>query len=221
MSEILERLKLLRVIPVVTIERAEDMAPVADTLVEGGLPCVEITFRTPAAADAIRTISDRTDILIGAGTVLSIHQVKTAMDAGARFIASPGFNLNVAGYCMKNNIVHTPGVCTPTEIEAALDAGLYVLKFFPAEACGGLDMLKAVSGPYKAVEFIPTGGINARNLARYLQFSRVLACGGSWIASQAMIRDGRFGDILKNTRDAVKIVEQCSDTASPVNQKSK
>ena len=206
MRGIITRFRTLRVIPVIAIDRSDDAMPLADTLVEGGLPCAEITFRTTAAVDAIRNISGRGDILVGAGTVLSIDQVKTVMDAGARFIVSPGFNPKVADYCVKNDIVHIPGVCTPSEIEAALSLGLRILKFFPAEALGGLKTLKAISSPYKELEFIPTGGINLKNLADYLQFSKVLACGGTWIAGSTLISAGRFKDILRNTQNAVKVI---------------
>jgi len=198
----------LRVIPVVAIERAEDTMPLADTLIEGGLPCAEITFRTPAAADAMRIMSKRGDILVGAGTVLTVEQIKIALDAGARFMVSPGFNPKVANYCVKNNIVFTPGICTPSDIEAALDFDLNLLKFFPAEAFGGLGTLKAMSGPYTTVKFIPTGGINPHNLAEYLRFPKVVACGGTWIAKSALISEGKFDDILKNVREAVEIVKE-------------
>ena len=209
MQAIVERIRELRIIPVVTIERAEDALPLADTLVEGGLPCAEITMRTPAAANAIHLLSKRGDIVVGAGTVLSIEQVKTAQDAGAVFMVSPGLNPKVAGYCIKKKIFHAPGICTPSEIEAALDLGLRVLKFFPAEALGGLKTLAAMSKPYADVEFIPTGGINPQNLAEYLCFSGVSACGGTWIAESRLISGGRFDDILMNTRQAVDIARAC------------
>jgi 2-dehydro-3-deoxyphosphogluconate aldolase/(4S)-4-hydroxy-2-oxoglutarate aldolase len=207
MHKVRARFKDLRVIPVVAIERAEDALPLADALVEGGLPCAEITFRTAAAADAIRIMAERCDIMVGAGTILTIEQVKMALDAGARFMVSPGFNPRVAGYCLGNNIPFTPGVCTPTDIEAAMDLGLEVLKLFPAEVFGGIKTLKAISGPYTTVEFIPTGGINPQNLAEYLRFQKVVACGGTWIAPSKSISEGRFNDILRNTREAVEIVK--------------
>lgn len=208
MHEIIAQFEDLRVIPVVAIDRAEDAMPLADTLIEGGLPCAEITFRTPAAADAMRIMSKRGDILVGAGTVLTVEQIKIAIDAGARFMVSPGFNPKVAGYCVKNNIVFTPGICTPSDIEAALDFDLNLLKFFPAEAFGGLATLKAMSGPYTTVKFIPTGGINPQNLAEYLRFQKVVACGGTWIAKSALISEGKFGDILRNVREALEIIKE-------------
>ena len=156
----------------------------------------------------MRIMSTKSDILVGAGTVLTIDQVKMALDAGAKFMVSPGFNPKVAAYCVENNIAFTPGICTPSDIEAALDFGLNVLKFFPAEAFGGLTTLKAMSGPYTTVEFIPTGGINPKNLAEYLQFPKVVACGGTWIAKSALISEGRFDEILSNIREAVEILKE-------------
>jgi len=213
MKEIIQRFKELAVIPVVAIERAEDTTPLAEALIEGGLPCAEITFRTAAAAAAMKTMSKREDILVGAGTVLSVDQVKTAMTAGARFIVSPGFNPRVAAYCVSNRIAYTPGVCTPSDIEAALELGLDALKFFPAEAFGGLKTLKALSGPYAAVKFIPTGGVNPQNLADYLRFPKVLACGGTWIAKSTLISAGKFDEIARNVKEALDIVAACRKSA--------
>jgi len=208
-SEIITRFTALRVIPVAVVEQADDVLPLAETLVEGQLPCLEIVLRSDAAVDAIRNISRRSDILVGAGTVLTIDQVKTAVDAGAQFMVSPGFNPTVASYCLDHRIPHIPGVCTPTEIEAGLELGLEVFKFFPAETSGGINALSAISEPYPQVQFIPTGGINAGNLADYLRHSKVLACGGTWIAGSDMIRSGRFDDILRNVRQASDIAKEC------------
>lgn len=209
MHEVIERLGKLRVVPVVALERAQDAMPLADTLIEGGLPCAEITFRTEAAPKAIQVLSERGDILVGAGTVLTVKQVQTARDAGARFMVSPGLNPRVVNYCVENAIPVTPGICTPSDIEKALEFELDVLKFFPAEAFGGLKTLKALSGPYTNVMFIPTGGINTRNLSDYLNFPKVLACGGTWIATSSLISAGRFDEILSNTREAVEIAARC------------
>lgn len=205
MHKIIRRFKDLRIIPVITIHRCDDAMPLADTLVQSGLSCAEITLRTEAAVDTIEMMSTRGDILVGAGTVLKIDQAKAALDAGARFMVSPGLNPKVAGYCIQNRILYTPGISTPSEIEAALDLGLHVLKFFPAEAFGGVRTLKAVSGPYPDLQFIPTGGITPENLADYLRLSNVLACGGSWIAGSTLIADGRFDVILKNAQQAAQI----------------
>ena len=177
------QLKNLRVVPVISIDSADDAMPLADTLLEGGLGCAEITLRTPAALDAIKMMAKRGDILLGAGTVLTIDQVKAVMDSGARFTISPGFSQPLAEYCLDNDIIHIPGVCTPSEMQAASGLGLSLLKFFPAEALGGLKTLKAMSAPYQGLEFMPTGGISPENLGVYLGFSKVLACGGSWIAT--------------------------------------
>ncbi len=208
MSEILKQFAKMRVVPVVAIQNAEDSMQLADALIEGGLPCAEITFRTAAAVDAMRIMAKRSDILVGAGTVLKVDQVKAAVDVGARFMVSPGFNPKVVGYCVENNITVTPGICTPSDIEAALEFGLEALKFFPAEAFGGLKTLKAMSGPYTTVKFVPTGGIGPNNLLEYLQFPKVLACGGTWIAKSDLISEGKFESILKNAREAVEIVNQ-------------
>jgi 2-dehydro-3-deoxyphosphogluconate aldolase/(4S)-4-hydroxy-2-oxoglutarate aldolase len=176
MNEILQQFEKMRIVPVVAIQNAEDSMQLADALIEGGLPCAEITFRTTAAIDAMRIMAKRNDLLVGAGTVLKVDQVKAAVDVGARFMVSPGFNPKVVGYCVENNIPVTPGICTPSDIEAALEFRLEALKFFPAEAFGGLKTLKAMSGPYTTVKFVPTGGVNPNNLLEYLQFPKVLAC---------------------------------------------
>jgi 2-dehydro-3-deoxyphosphogluconate aldolase/(4S)-4-hydroxy-2-oxoglutarate aldolase len=208
MSAILDQFKKIRVVPVVAIENAQDATQLADALIEGGLPCAEITFRTEAAVDAMRIMARRGDILVGAGTVLKVDQVKAAVDAGARFMVSPGFNPKVVGYCVENNIAITPGISTPSDIEAALELGVDVLKFFPAEAFGGLKTLKAMSGPYTTVKFVPTGGISPANLVEYLQFPKTLACGGTWIAKSALISEGKFDEIIQNAREAVEIVNK-------------
>ena len=180
MSDVLDRIGAVRLVPVVVIEDAEDALPLGEALMEGGLPCAEVTFRTEAAAEAICKLSTIEGLLLGAGTVLTVDQAKAAVDSGAEFIVTPGFNPEVVGYCVDNNIPITPGICTPTGIEAAMGFGLTTVKFFPAEAFGGLNTLKAISAPYGAIEFVPTGGINATNVLDYLAFPQVLACGGSW-----------------------------------------
>jgi 2-dehydro-3-deoxyphosphogluconate aldolase/(4S)-4-hydroxy-2-oxoglutarate aldolase len=207
MNAIINQFEKMRVIPVVAIENAQDAAQLADTLIEGGLPCAEITFRTAAAIDAMRIMAQRGDILVGAGTVLKVDQVKAAVDVGAQFMVSPGFNPKVVGYCVENNITITPGISTPSDIEAALEFGVDILKFFPAEAFGGLKTLKAMSGPYGAVRFVPTGGISPANLVEYLKFSKTLACGGTWIAKAALISEGKFDQILDNAKGAVELVK--------------
>jgi 2-dehydro-3-deoxyphosphogluconate aldolase/(4S)-4-hydroxy-2-oxoglutarate aldolase len=206
MNEAAARFHELGVIPVVAVERVEDAASLADVLVNGGLPGVEVTFRTPAALEVMGVFSRRGDVFVGAGTVLTTQQVEAARGAGARFIVSPGFNPKVVDYCLERGIDVIPGICTPSEIEMAVERGIEVLKFFPAEAFGGLETLKAFSGPYPGIRFIPTGGINPRNLPEYMAFPAVLACGGTWIARSSVILAGRFDEILGNVREAVRIV---------------
>lgn len=185
-TEVAERLRALRVVPVIVIDDAAHAASLAAALTDGGLPCAEVTFRTKNAADAIRRMRDaQPDMLIGAGTVLTPTQVDSALDAGAEFIVAPGFNPVVVDYCLERDVPIFPGTCTPSEVEGALMRGLRVVKFFPAEPAGGLPYLKAMAAPYGEVSFIPTGGITRANLGSYLAFPRVLACGGSWMASRS------------------------------------
>jgi len=207
MAEILDRIGELGIVPVVAIESIEHVTGLARALLAGGLPCVEITFRTPTALAAIRRIADEyPELLVGAGTVLSLDQVGQATEAGARFVVAPGFNPKVVDWCVERSVPITPGVVTPSEIDMALDRGLHILKFFPAEALGGVSLLKAISAPYRDVKFIPTGGINASNLADYLRLPTVHACGGSWMVNKALISAGRFQEIRKLVEQAVQIV---------------
>jgi 2-dehydro-3-deoxyphosphogluconate aldolase/(4S)-4-hydroxy-2-oxoglutarate aldolase len=196
--EIIERLQELAIIPVVSITKLENALPLAESLLAGGLPCAEITFRTAAAAESISEVRVRfPEILLGAGTVLTVEQAETAIDAGAQYIVSPGTNPAVVEFCLSKNLTVFPGVCTPTEIEMALSHGVDVVKFFPAEPMGGINFLKAISAPYRRVRFIPTGGIDADNLATYLSFERVLACGGSWMVKPELINAGDF-ELIRN-----------------------
>ncbi len=208
MQNVLEEIGLLRIIPIVAIQNAKDAGPLADALIKGGLPCAEITFRTEAALDAIRAVAEKRDMLVGAGTVLKIDQVKAAVDAGVRFIVTPGFNSKVVEYCVKNEIPVTPGVCTPTDIEMAMDFGLTVVKYFPAEAFGGLKTIKALSGPYHMMRFIPTGGVNIHNLREYLDFPKVFACGGSWMVKSDLISAAKFTEITELTAEALNVAAQ-------------
>ena len=192
-----------RLVPVIAIEDAAEAIPLGRTLVENGLPIAEITFRTKAAGAAIRQLAKLGELMLGAGTVLSIDQVQEAFDAGAQFMVTPGFNPKVVNYCIKNSIPIVPGVCTPTEIEAALEYGLEVLKFFPAEPMGGVKSLKAFNGPYSRVKFVPTGGINSANVCDYLNLPNVLACGGSWMVGKKLIASKNYTEIARLTREAV------------------
>ena len=209
MINVLERLGFLGVVPVVKIDHTGAALKLGQALLEGGLPCAEITFRTPAAEDAIKILSSNLpEIILGAGTVLSVEQAEKAVNAGARFIVSPGFNPIVVDWCFENEIPITPGVATPTEIEMAINKGLEILKFFPAEALGGVKTLKALAAPYKGVRFIPTGGISAENLPDYLRLPCVHACGGSWMVRSKLISESEFDeitDLAKNARALVLV----------------
>lgn len=205
METIFERITDLGIVPVVKIMDAGDAVDLGKALVKGGLPIAEITFRTDAAEEAIKRLhSELPDVLLGAGTVLTVGQVKQAVSAGAEFIVAPGFNPDVVDYCIANNIPVVPGVNSPTQIEMALKRKLTVLKFFPAEASGGLSMLKSMAAPYGDLKFIPTGGINTANINTYLQSDRVLACGGTWMVKPEMISSGNFEEIAEITSEAVK-----------------
>jgi 2-dehydro-3-deoxyphosphogluconate aldolase/(4S)-4-hydroxy-2-oxoglutarate aldolase len=206
-NDVLTRIGDLKLVPVVKIDQAKDAQALGKALFVGGLPVAEITFRTDAAEEAIRLLRRETpDLLVGAGTVLTVDNVKRAIDAGAQFMVAPGFNPKVVDYCLANGQVIVPGVNSPTDIEMGLDHGLDVLKLFPAEASGGLKLLKALSGPYGGIRFMPTGGITAKNLIDYLAFDRVLACGGTWMVETALISAGRFDEITRLTREAVDLI---------------
>lgn len=204
MSDVYSQFHDLGIIPVVAINDAKHAVPLAKALAAGGLPIAEITFRTDAAEESIKRIAKEVpEVMLGAGTVLTIDQAERAVAAGANYIISPGIDPKVVGWCVDNNIPVTPGVACPSDIAMALDFGLTVVKFFPAENMGGLAAMKAISGPYNMVKFIPTGGINAGNLNTYLAFEKVLACGGSWMVKSDMIADEKFDEIERLTREAV------------------
>jgi len=213
--EVLERLRTVRIVPVITIEDPGNAIPLANALSSGGLSCAEITFRTPKALDALQRIaSESSDMFVGAGTVLTAEQARSARDAGAQFIVAPGFNARVVDYCLDHDIPIYPGVATPTEVEMALEKGLSTVKFFPAEPMGGLAFLKAIAAPYVGVDFMPTGGINASNVASYLAFNRVVACGASWMAPADWIAGRQFDRIRDEARHAV---DAAAGRASAVN----
>lgn len=206
MSNVTQALAAIRIIPVIVIDDPANAVPLARALHEGGISCAEITFRTSTAAEALRCITGEfPDLLVGAGTVLTPEQATWAKAAGAKFVVSPGINLRVVDYCLTHDIPVYPGVCTPTDIETALSRGLAVVKFFPAEPIGGLAYLKAIAAPYSDIDFIPTGGVNANNLASYLAFKRVVACGGSWMAPAEWIAQQRFDRITEESRVASAI----------------
>lgn len=204
MNDILKQIELLGIVPVVKLDDAKDALPLAKALIDGGLPVAEITFRTNAAESAIRQITEAyPQMLVGAGTVLTIDQIERAIDAGAKFIVTPGFNREIVEYCVERDIPITPGCPTTSDIEAALSLGLDVVKFFPAENLGGIKMIKALAAPYVGVRFMPTGGINTGNLNDYLTCDKVLACGGSWMVKDSLITAGKFDEIERITREAV------------------
>lgn len=201
----------VRVLPLIVIDDPRNAAPLAQALSTGGLPCAEVAFRTPAASEALRRMREADDsILAGAGTILSPKQAAEAKDAGAQFIISPGFNPRVVDWCQEHDVPVFPGVCTPTEIEAALEKGLTVLKFFPAEAFGGVSALKVISGPYPFVRFIPTGGLTVSSLGPYLALKNVVAIGGSWMTPQDWIAAAKFDRIRAEVEATVAAVEQNS-----------
>lgn len=204
MSDVLKQLEEAGIVPVVVIDDASKAVALAQALIAGGLPVAEVTFRTAAAEEAIRLISQQVpEILLGAGTVLTTEQAQRAIDAGARYIVSPGLNPEVVRFCQSKNVPITPGCSNPTDIEMALGLGLNVVKFFPAEAFGGLATLKAIAAPYGKLKFVPTGGIDATNINDYLAFNKVLACGGSWMVKADLIKDNKFDEITRLTREAV------------------
>ncbi|MBE5789870.1 MAG: bifunctional 4-hydroxy-2-oxoglutarate aldolase/2-dehydro-3-deoxy-phosphogluconate aldolase [Clostridiales bacterium] len=209
MTEMMKQLQKLGIVPVVVLNDAEDALPLAERLVKGGLPCAEVTFRTAAAEESIRRmVKAFPEMIVGAGTVLTTEQADRAIDAGAKFIVSPGLNPKVTEYVLKKGVPMTPGVCTPTEVEAALQFGLDVVKFFPAEPSGGLKMIKAMAAPYVGLNFMPTGGISAANVREYLAYDRIVACGGSWMVSGALVKEGRFDEIENLVREAANIVKE-------------
>ncbi|MBR3771452.1 MAG: bifunctional 4-hydroxy-2-oxoglutarate aldolase/2-dehydro-3-deoxy-phosphogluconate aldolase [Clostridium sp.] len=209
MESIFEQFKELGIIPVVVLDDAKDAAPLAKALCDGGLPVAEVTFRTDAAEESIRIMSEQyPDMLVGAGTVLTTDQVDRAVDAGAKFIVSPGLNPRIVKYCVEKNIPICPGCTNPSDIEQALEHGLKVVKFFPAEPAGGLPMIKAMAAPYVDVMFMPTGGIKASNVRSYLEYDRIVACGGSWMVPGDLVKDGAFDQIAELTKEAVQIVKE-------------
>ena len=206
---IVERAREIGIVPVISIPKLEDALPLAEALLEGGCGCAEITFRTAAAAEAIERIRSRfPEILLGAGTVLSAEQAETAISSGAEFVVSPGTNPTVVDHCLSKGVTIFPGVCTPTEIEMALSKGVDVLKFFPAEPMGGVKFLQAICAPYKNVRFIPTGGIDTKNVGHYLALPQVVACGGSWMVKPELFEAGDFARVKQLAGEAVALARE-------------
>ncbi len=201
-----EKIAELKVVPVVVLEDAKDAAPLAKALCEGGLPCAEVTFRTAAAKDSIKAMSEAyPEMLVGAGTVLTKEQVDSAVEAGAKFIVSPGFDPEIVDYCLEKEIPVFPGCITPSEVAQAVKRGLRVVKFFPAEQFGGVATIKALSAPYVGLKFMPTGGVSAKNLKEYLACKPIVACGGSWMVKKDLIEAGEFDKIRELTKEAVAL----------------
>jgi 2-dehydro-3-deoxyphosphogluconate aldolase/(4S)-4-hydroxy-2-oxoglutarate aldolase len=208
-ASISDRLRQVGVVPVVELPDAELAIPLAEALVAGGLSCVEITFRTPAAQAGLEAIRNaHADMLLGAGTVLDEEQLSVAQSAGADFVVSPGTNPDLVRACLAGGIPILPGVCTPSEIEAARGLGLRTVKFFPAEPIGGATFLRALCGPYRDVSFVPTGGITASVLADYLAIPQVLACGGSWMVKPELLSAGSFDRVRSLAEEATAIVSR-------------
>ncbi len=206
MKTITEQFYGYGVVPVVVLEDTKDALPLAKALTEGGLTCAEVTFRTEAAEESIRLMSrEYPDMLVGAGTVLTTEQIDRAVAAGAKFIVSPGFDPEIVDYCLERDIPVFPGCITPSEVAQAVKRGLNVLKFFPAEQAGGVAMIKAMAAPYTMVRFMPTGGINAKNLKDYLSCDKIVCCGGSWMVKGDLIKNGEFDKIRELTKEAVEL----------------
>lgn len=205
MNDTLVTLSQIGIVPVVALNDINDARPLAKDLCDGGLPCAEVTFRTDCAEEAIRVMTTEfPQMFVGAGTVLTTEQVDRAVGAGAKFIVSPGLNPEVVKYCVDKNIPVTPGCANPSDIEQALAFGLDVVKIFPAEAIGGLKLIKSMAAPYVNMKFMPTGGINAKNLNDYLAYDRIVACGGSWMVSGDLVNAGKFDEITALTKEAVR-----------------
>lgn len=212
MSSVAETIQEMGVVPVVVLHDAKDAAPLAKALCNGGLPCAEVTFRTDAAQESIAVMTrEYPEMFVGAGTVLTIDQVDRAIGAGAKFIVSPGFDPEIVDYCLRKNIPVFPGCITPSEIAQAVKRGLKIVKFFPAEQFGGMATIKAIAAPYVGLKFMPTGGVNAKNLENYLTCDEIIACGGSWMVKDDLIKAGKFDEITALTREAVELVAKIRD----------
>ncbi|TFG23676.1 MAG: bifunctional 4-hydroxy-2-oxoglutarate aldolase/2-dehydro-3-deoxy-phosphogluconate aldolase [Promethearchaeota archaeon] len=205
--DVIKKIENLKIIPVAVIEDSNNAIPLGEALNDAGLPVVEITFRTEAAAKSISLVKKEfPEMLVGAGTVLKIEHVKAAIEAGSEFIVTPGFNPTVVDYCVDNKIPIVPGLNSPSFIEWGMERGLYHFKFFPADLSGGVKMIQLLSGPYPDVKFMPTGGINNQTLVDYLKLKNVFACGGSWIVKKNLISEKKFDEIKSKTRDALKLI---------------
>ena len=207
--EILKQIESLKLLPVIKLDSSENAAPLAEALIAGGLPAAEVTFRTDAAEDSIKIMTQKyPEMLTGAGTITSVDQAERAMAAGASFLVTAGFNRNVTEYAVANHIPIFPGICTPTELMLLLEYQLPVAKFFPAEQYGGLKTIKALSAPFPNIKFMPTGGINATNIKEYLACDKIIACGGSWMVKDSFINNHEFEKIRSLTAEAVTLIRE-------------
>ena len=208
MSEIVKQIEDLKVVPVVAIQNLDDAERLADALTAGGIACAEITLRTEAGLPAIELLAKRSGFLVGAGTVHNADQAAAVVDAGAKFVVAPGFNPKTVAKCIDKNVPIFPGTSSPTDLEMAMEFGLDIVKFFPAEAMGGVKTLKAFHGPYHNIRFMPTGGVSMANLKDYLSLPYVIGCGGSWMAKGDLITAGRFDEITRLAKDTVALVKE-------------
>ena len=208
-TNLIEQVAAMKIIPVVKLDRVSDAKPLGEALCKGGLPVAEVTFRTEAAEESIRIIrKEFPEMMVGAGTVLNVEQARRALDAGATFLVSPGFSRSVVEFAIDNHLPVFPGTCTPSEVTAAMEYDLPVVKFFPAVQYGGLGTIKALAAPFPSLKFMPTGGINALNVLEFLAFDKVIACGGSWMVKDRLINEGNFEEIARLTADAVALVSR-------------
>ena len=211
MSEIVKQIEELKVVPVVATQNLGDAERLADALTAGGIACAEITLRTEAGLPAIELLAKRSDFLVGAGTVHNADQAAAVVDAGAKFVVAPGFNPKTVAKCIDKKVPIFPGTSSPTDLEMAMEFGLDIVKFFPAEAMGGVKTLKAFHGPYHTIRFMPTGGISMANLKDYLSLPYVIGCGGSWMAKGDLIAAGRFDEITRLAKETVAMVKEIQD----------
>ncbi|MGV3660701.1 MAG: bifunctional 4-hydroxy-2-oxoglutarate aldolase/2-dehydro-3-deoxy-phosphogluconate aldolase [Prosthecobacter sp.] len=205
-EDVTQTIARLRVVPAVVIDDVNAAVPMAEAMVRGGLPVVEVTLRTPYALEVIRMLSRVEGLLVGAGTVTSLAQLDQALSAGARFVVTPGLDAEIVKVCQGKDVAIFPGAVTPTEIMQAMNLGLPAVKFFPSNVYGGLSAIEALSGPFPSMKFMPTGGVSLANLATFLQHPNVLACGGTWMAKRDWIREGKFDEIENACRETIQIV---------------
>lgn len=209
MSSLIEQIAEKKIVPVVKLDRAEDAKPMGEALCAGGLPVAEVTFRTDAAEESIRIMKKEfPEMMVGAGTVINVEQAKRALDAGAAFLVSPGSGREVIEFALEHKIPIFPGTCTPTEIMMVMEYGLTLVKFFPAKQYGGLNTIKALAAPFPTMKFMPTGGINEGNILEFLAFEKIIACGGSWMVKDSLVKEKNYAEITRLTAEAVNLVKK-------------